>query len=278
MRIGTVDRVEGDRIILAPSVAPASQHQSVPIATVARVDNQVHLSTTASALDITAAPPTPGADSSGAAGVLPPLRNPTVEGARPRGNYYLPWFLLGLALLALLLLATKSCSDDRGEERAPAQTTAAATAPLAVETVKLPNGRSVDLQPGTLNYSLQQYLASDEPAPRAFVFDNLNFETASAAIRPGDVATVQTLAQIMRAYPDARARVVGYTDARGSAANNAALGELRAQAVAAALVENDVPRQRLEAMSGGEAAPKASNRTGEGQLENRRTELVITQK
>jgi outer membrane protein OmpA-like peptidoglycan-associated protein len=282
VRLGVVDHLSGDRIALARHGSLDGVSHHVPLSAVARVDSAVHLNTTAAALGLAAM----GAGASAASATatraqsaLPPIRNPAVEGARPRGNYYLPWVLLGVALLALLVLATRSCSNDREEERTrrPEPGTVA-TAPLAVESVKLPNGRSIDLQPGTLNYTLQRYLASDEPTPRAFVFDNLNFETASAAIRSGDAATVEALAQIMRAYPRASAQIVGYTDARGSAANNAALGELRAQAVAAALVERGVARQRLEARSGGEAAPKASNTTDDGQAENRRTELVITQK
>lgn len=280
VRIGSVDHVDGDRIKLARGGAADGAHHYVPLSAVDRVDAHVHLSTTAAALGL---PPAAagGGGSGGAAGhsPLPPIKNPAVEGARPRSNYYLPWVLLAVALLALLLLATKSCSHDDDDDREPvAADRGAVTAPLAVEAVKLPNGKSVDVAPNSINYALQRFLESDEPTPRAFVFDNLNFETASAAIRPADAGTVETLAQILRAYPDTTVRVVGYTDARGSASSNAALGELRAQAVAAALIDKGVGRNRIEAVSGGETAPKASNRTRDGQLENRRTELVVTSK
>lgn len=274
VRIGSVDHVDGDRIKLARGSAADGEHHYVPLSAISRVDSHVHLSTTAAALGLS---PAKGGDA--AHSPIPPIKNPAVEGARPRRNYYLPWILLAVALLALLLLATKSCSDDDDDDRkAVAVDRGAVTAPLAVEAVKLPNGKSVDVAPNSINYALQRFLESDEPTPRAFVFDNLNFETASAAIRPTDTGTVDTLALILRAYPDTTVRVVGYTDARGSASNNAALGELRAQAVAAALVDKGVGRNRIEAVSGGETAPKASNRTRDGQLENRRTELVVTSK
>ncbi|WP_367305105.1 DUF2171 domain-containing protein [Sphingomonas tagetis] len=273
VRIGTVDHLDGDRIKLSREGSRDGEHHYVPLSTVGRVDAHVHLTLTAASLPAGTA----AAAGCGTAGAIPPIRNPAVGGSHPRRNYYLPWVLLALALLALLLLATKGCTDaDRREPVATADRTA--TAPLAVESVKLPNGKSVDLQPNTLNYALQRYLASDEPTPRAFTFDNLNFETASAAIRPQDAGTIETLAQILRAYPDAHGRVVGYTDARGSAASNTALGELRAQAVMAALVEKGVNKRRLEAGSAGEGAPVSSNRTREGQSENRRTEFVVMRK
>ena len=45
---------------------------------------------------------------------LPPIRNPTVDGAAPRRNYMLPWVLAGLALLALII-ALSQCERDDGD-------------------------------------------------------------------------------------------------------------------------------------------------------------------
>jgi len=271
--VGTVDHVDGDRIKLARKDSADHAHHYVPLSQVARVDSQVHLTTTAAALGLAGA----AAAGAGHHGVLPPIKNPAVDDARPRRNYYLPWVLLGLALLALLFLLVKGLDrDDDDHDRV--QDNTVATQPLAVEQVELPNGRKVEMAPGSFNYALQNYLGSDEPTPRAFTFDNLNFETASAAIRPQDAATVDTLAQVLKAYRNARVRVVGYTDAEGTASNNQALGQLRADAVAAALAEKGVGKDRVESASGGEGDPLASNRSRAGKAENRRTELVVLAK
>jgi outer membrane protein OmpA-like peptidoglycan-associated protein len=274
--VGTVDHIDGDRIKLARRGSSDNEHHHVPLSAVTRVNNRVHLSTTAAALGLSDAAAVHATTDTH--NPLPPIRNPAVKDAHPRRNYYLPWVLLGLALLAILLLLTRSCSDERNRDDSSQAAATNSTAPLAVETVRLPNGRSVEVATTSLNYALQRYLASDEPTPRAFVFDNLNFDTASAAIRQQDVGTINTLAEILRAYPNARARVVGYTDAEGSAAGNAALGQLRAEAVAAALVDQRVNKSRLEAASGGESRPLDSNRSNSGRAENRRTELVVTAK
>lgn len=279
-RIGTVDHLDGDRIKLARGTAGDGQHHYVPLSAVSRVDSHVHLSATAAALGLAGAAAASGAASGGGHSALPPIKNPAVDDARPRRNYYLPWVLLALAVLALLFLLAKGVEegrenrdrDDGGVENSTA------AQPLAAERVELPNGRKVELAPGTLNYSLQRFLDSDEPTPRAFAFDNLNFDTASAAIRPADEATVDTLAQILKAYPDARVRVVGYTDAEGSASGNAALGQLRADAVAAALAGKGLAKGRVESATGGETDPLRSNRNRKGRLENRRTELVVLAK
>ena len=154
----------------------------------------------------------------------------------------------------------------------------AATAPLPVEAVALPNGTSVNLEPKTLNYELQRYLASNEATPKTFQFDKLNFDTGSAAIRSEDQPNVDALAQILSAYPNAKVQIVGYTDARGTAPANDMLGQQRADAVVAALAAKGVDKGRMETKSGGASNPTGTNATAQGQAENRRTELVVTAK
>ena len=193
---------------------------------------------------------------------------------------WLPWLLLALGLLALILALSRCNRDEPAAVVAPAAVdpVAPAVVPVAVERVTLPGGAAVDLEPASLNYELQRYLASPAPAPRTFTFDKLNFDTSSSAIRAEDQPTLAALAQIMQAYPNARVRLVGYADARGTDPANAQLGAQRAQAVAAALTQAGVATGRVETASGGENNPVDSNATAEGQFENRRTELVVTAK
>ncbi len=152
------------------------------------------------------------------------------------------------------------------------------TPPVAIKHVVLPGGKTVDLQPQTLNYDLQEYLASNAAAPRSFTFDKLNFDTASAQIRADDQPTLAALAQILAAYPKAGVRLVGYADARGSDAANAKLGADRAAAVGAALTGAGIAAVRITTASGGDSNPVASNQTASGQFQNRRTDLVVTAK
>jgi len=279
--IGTVDNVEGDRIKLTRADAADGQHHYVPLSAVSRVDSHVHLSSTGAALGIGTAA---GAAAGGAGahdGPLPATKNRAVDNPKPRGNFYLPW-IVGIIGIVLLFLLLRSCFQDdapgTSASTPPAAVEAATTPALPVEAVALPDGRSVQLAPQTLNYELQRFLASGEPAPRTFTFDQLNFDTGSAVIRPQDVATIDALGQILAAYPNARVRLVGYTDTQGASASNAELGEDRAEAVEDALETRGIDDDRIEAASGGEANPVGANATSEGRLENRRTELVVTRK
>ncbi len=293
--VGTVDHMEGERIKLARRDSSDGEHHYVPLSAVDHVDSHVHLNTTGAALGLAVAGGATAAGAAAAAGTgagmagggdspLPPIKNRAVEDATPRRNFYLPW-IVGIIGLILLLLLLKSCFDGREETAVtPAADPAApvaeapAVAALPVEAVSLPNGTTVNLEPNSLNFTLQRYLASTEATPRTFTFDKLNFDTGSAAIRAEDQANVDALAQILAAYPKAQARIVGYTDARGSGDSNAQLGQQRADAVVAALTAKGVDGARLTTESGGEANPADANATAEGRFENRRTELVVTAK
>ncbi len=200
---------------------------------------------------------------------------------------WLPWLLALLGVLLLLLLF-RGCS-----QRAPApvanttQTTtttttdtaaAPSTPPLAVEKVTLPGGATVDLEPNTLNYELQRFLASGDAPPRRFTFDRLNFATDSAELPADAQQTVSALAQILAAYPAARVELAGYADSTGADPRNVQLGTQRAEAVRAALAAQGVPADRMKTATGGSSNPVDTNASASGRAENRRTELVVTAK
>lgn len=278
LHIGTVDHVDGDRIKLTRRNSPDGAHHYVALSDVVRTDDRVHVATSATALDAGAVAGSTAYKADVGNAPFPPVRNIQAHG-KPRGNFYLPW-LVGLIGLALIVFAFRSCSPEQmspvndptiGDQ--PATTTAA----LPVEAVALPNGRTVQLAPASFNFELQRFLASGDATPRTFTFDRLNFDTGSARIRAEDQPTVDALGEILAAYPAARGRIVGYTDAAGGAASNATLGLQRANEVVSALAGKGVAG-RFEATSGGEMNPATSNATGEGRFENRRTELVVTAK
>lgn len=185
-----------------------------------------------------------------------------------KGFNWLPWLLLALGILALLFALSRCNRED---------TAAVAPAPTATPTevvAATPNAGSADALVGTSG--LGTYLAGTEPLPRTFTFEKLNFDTAKSNIRPADAAEVNEVAATLKQYPNARIRIAGYADARGTDAANMALGKARADSVKSALVAQGINAGRIETVSGGETDPVDTNATAGGRFENRRTELVVT--
>lgn len=98
------------------------------------------------------------------------------------------------------------------------------------------------------------------------------FALNSFQVLPG--RELRTLMASLAALPPSQVRVVGYTDATGSARNNMTLSRKRAQAVATAL-RLAAPQHRYETDGKGEANPIASNQTRAGRASNRRVTVEV---
>uniref|UniRef100_UPI0035CA9053 OmpA family protein n=1 Tax=uncultured Sphingomonas sp. TaxID=158754 RepID=UPI0035CA9053 len=184
---------------------------------------------------------------------------------------WLAWLLLALGVLSALL-ALSRCNHHDTTETATTTTTQTSNTVVA----ETPTAAKSAALAGTSG--LGAYLAGSQPAPQTFMFDKLNFDTAKSDIRPADQADVDEVATTLQKYPNTRIRIAGYADTRGSEAANVALGKARADSVKAALVAKGVDGGRIETATGGDKDPIDTNGTAPGRAENRRTELVVTQR
>jgi len=102
------------------------------------------------------------------------------------------------------------------------------------------------------------------------------FATDQATLNPNGTSTLRKLADVMRENPDRTVLVEGFTDSTGSASYNQDLSQRRATAVANALGEMGVPRDRIAMKAYGQAFPVASNDNASGRQQNRRVEIVLS--
>jgi outer membrane protein OmpA-like peptidoglycan-associated protein len=122
-------------------------------------------------------------------------------------------------------------------------------------------------------------IAATRREPRGFVVtlsSGVFFDTGKSALKKGAQATLNRIAEQLKANPDIRIVVEGHTDSTGSTATNQTLSEKRAQAVRDFLVNAGVPADRITSAGRGEEQPVATNNTAAGRQQNRRVELVIT--
>ncbi len=94
-----------------------------------------------------------------------------------------------------------------------------------------------------------------------FDFDRLLFDTGKATLQPQSQEQLGNIAAILKAYPNVKVRIGGYTDNTGDAAANVTLSQARADNVVAELVKLGVDPARIEAKGYGQEHPVADNAT-----------------
>ena len=107
--------------------------------------------------------------------------------------------------------------------------------------------------------------------------DGVTFATGSAAINPGFLDTLNSVAETLIKYPNSLIDVYGFTDTTGSPTTNQRLSEQRAQAVADYLAARGVARARMAIKGFGEQYDYLRVKTGDNVNEplNRRVEIKI---
>lgn len=111
-----------------------------------------------------------------------------------------------------------------------------------------------------------------------FTFDRLEFDTASATLRPASNAQLDAVASILKAYPRVTLKIGGYTDNVGDDVANLRLSSDRAEATKKALTARGIAARRLDTEGFGRQFPVASNVTEQGRQRNRRIDVRVTRK
>ncbi len=131
-----------------------------------------------------------------------------------------------------------------------------------------------DAEPPVVASSTPDLIQTLEAEGHAVLLD-LAFASGAEALAPGNVASLDTLAEYLSADPARRVLFVGHTDATGTSAANVEISRSRAQAARSYLLEKGIPASQMEADGAGYLAPLASNLSDEGRRENRRVEVVL---
>lgn len=101
------------------------------------------------------------------------------------------------------------------------------------------------------------------------------FNVDEAIILPQSFAVIKSVADVLKATPSLKLKIVGHTDNSGSDARNMELSLQRANAVKDALVrEFSIDPDRLETNGKGASEPVADNSQSQGRAKNRRVEFI----
>ena len=105
--------------------------------------------------------------------------------------------------------------------------------------------------------------------------ENITFDTNSYVVKPQFKNTLDSVATVLKTYPDSTIIVSGHTDTTGTDAINNPLSLNRASSVASYLESQGISTSRITSRGYGSKQPIASNATEAGRAQNRRVEIRI---
>ena len=104
------------------------------------------------------------------------------------------------------------------------------------------------------------------------------FEFDQSSVSEQDMPAIRAQANYLLSHPDAKVRIEGHTDEKGSREYNITLGWHRAKSVVAIMDELGVPAKQLNVVSFGEEKPVAFAHDESAWHANRRSNLVYESK
>jgi peptidoglycan-associated lipoprotein len=118
--------------------------------------------------------------------------------------------------------------------------------------------------------------AAEGAAATSTLTTPVHFDFDQSDIGSEDRAILDAKVPILQANSGVMIRIAGHTDERGSDEYNLALGQRRAGAVKAYLVQHGISESRIETVSYGEERPVAQGSNEGAYYQNRRAEFEVT--
>jgi OOP family OmpA-OmpF porin len=101
------------------------------------------------------------------------------------------------------------------------------------------------------------------------------FDSGKSSFQQQTYPVLQSIAGILKEYPNSKFSLEGHTDSDGADEANRVLSTSRAEAVKAYLIDNGIDATRLSSTGFGEQYPIDSNKTKAGKANNRRVEVKL---
>ncbi len=213
----------------------------------------------------------------------------TPEGRKKKPVWVFPLIIAGgLGVLLWWFLSGRNNMEDPVAPVVKTDTMATvvvhkATIDTVARTITLPDASTFNVSKGTMEYKLVEFLNDDSRAAGKdvwFDFDDVNFDLDKATLTPNSQVQITNIVAILKAYPQTKVKVGGYTDKTGDEKHNMKLSQERADEVLKALQSGGVPDGQLQGAEGygSQFAKAAANATDEQRRGDRRMSLSVREK
>lgn len=144
--------------------------------------------------------------------------------------------------------------------------------PLRLSFGMYRGGRAIPL----LDDAIASYVPP-APAPAVVTLDSMSlFDSGRAQLKDGSTRAMVNALEMIKAHPDKRILVAGYTDNVGDSDSNLKLSAARAEAVRDWLIEaSGIPATQFAIQGYGDTRALADNGTEAGRARNRRVEITL---
>jgi outer membrane protein OmpA-like peptidoglycan-associated protein len=171
---------------------------------------------------------------------------------------------------------------DTPVQKAPGATDSATVSGKIPLKIALPNAEEMNTYEGSMEAMLLAFIQDPNAKPGKdnwFNFNDLNFEFGTDNILPSSMGEVENIARILRAYPNVRVKIGGYTDKLEDEAANLEISTKRAAAVSRALKQLGVGDQVEGAEGyGSQFAQHPATASEEDRKKDRRISISIRAK
>lgn len=183
--------------------------------------------------------------------------------------------------------STKGCPDTDGDgiadkddqcpnEKGPAATTGCPDSDgdgILDKDDKCPNEKGVKENNGCPQTTPATVVPAEQPS--SMELKDVYFDTNKSTVKSTSTKDLETALNVMKANPQTRFSIYGYTDNTGPADYNLKLSKERANTVWKYFVDKGITGNRLVVDGFGINNPKATNDTPEGRDQNRRVEIKM---
>ncbi len=202
-----------------------------------------------------------------------------------KSKNWMPWIIRLLAVLGVLFFWNKysgDIKDDANNVKDSAVAVVDSASNVAENSAsaigegleklgaffkrKLPNGIELTIPEMGVKNNLIKFIedgSAEVSKDNWLNFDRINFATGSTSLTDESMEQIANIAEILKAYPDLKLKIGGYTDNTGNSQSNLKLSDNRVVAVIYAIVAKGVEVSRLTAEGYGDLHPVASNDTKE---------------